>query len=377
MADRLQRAIAAIRADDKETGKRLLVEVIRDDPRHETAWLWMSSVLDSDAERRFCLERVLAINPGNQLARQGLEALGAKQAPEPPKTPQESEPLPTTAVTPLERIIRMQQEATRRCPFCAETIKAEAVVCRFCNRDLIARRPMAPTPPAPRADSPSARKERAIPVTLLAAVGLIAIISFAGCILLTLFNTPTNMLSTFATPAPAVVHTLPAMTPSPTLTLTPAPTLTPTPGLSPEELEYVKTVQEALHATNLAWENTQRLIGQLKDDYDYWSADPDWHVQVAANLLVPSVYYTKLRDKVSVPPAFTDAHKDLLAGWEHWDRAAKLALEGTNLWTQGEDDQGKVAASASEVEQGQAAVMRGIQEIERVQASRPAPRSGR
>jgi hypothetical protein len=25
---------------------------------------------------------------------------------------------------------------TRRCPFCAETVKAEAVVCRFCNRDI-------------------------------------------------------------------------------------------------------------------------------------------------------------------------------------------------------------------------------------------------
>jgi hypothetical protein len=370
MADHLQRAIAAIRADDKETGKRLLVEAIRDDPRHEAAWLWMSSVLDSDAERRFCLERVLAINPGNQLARQGLEALGAKQAPEPLQTPVEPEPLPTTAVTPLERIIRMQQEATRRCPFCAETIKADAVVCRFCNRDLIARRPVAPTPQAAGAGSLLARKVRAIPVTLLAAVGLIASISFTGCMLLTLFNTPTGVLSTLATPAPAVVPTSPAMTPSPTLRPTQAPTLTPRPGLSPEELEYVKTVQEALHATNLAWENTQKLLCQLKDDYDYRIADPDWHVQMAANLLVPSVYYTQLRDKVSVPPAFADAHRDLLIGWEHWDRAAKLALEGTNLWTQGEDDQGKVAASASEVEQGRAAVMRGIQKIEQVQASR-------
>lgn len=27
-------------------------------------------------------------------------------------------------------------EATKQCPFCAETIQAAAVVCRFCNRDL-------------------------------------------------------------------------------------------------------------------------------------------------------------------------------------------------------------------------------------------------
>jgi hypothetical protein len=28
------------------------------------------------------------------------------------------------------------QSTDRKCPFCAETIKQEAVVCRFCNRDV-------------------------------------------------------------------------------------------------------------------------------------------------------------------------------------------------------------------------------------------------
>jgi hypothetical protein len=72
----LQRAIAAIRAGDKTGGQRLLAEVIRNDPRNEAAWLWMSAALDSDEQRRTCLERVLAINPDNPTAQRGLASLG-------------------------------------------------------------------------------------------------------------------------------------------------------------------------------------------------------------------------------------------------------------------------------------------------------------
>jgi Tol biopolymer transport system component len=74
----LENAIQAIKSGDKATGRRLLAEALRVDPRNEQAWLWMSGVVDSDEQRRQCLERVLAINPANALARQGLAALQHK-----------------------------------------------------------------------------------------------------------------------------------------------------------------------------------------------------------------------------------------------------------------------------------------------------------
>lgn len=114
MSETLQRAITEIRSGDKETGQRLLAEVIRNDPHNETAWLWMSSAIDSDDHRRYCLERVLAINPQNQTARQELETLGQKQASEPLQPEQQPEPMSSASADVLLHIRPLEQEATKK-----------------------------------------------------------------------------------------------------------------------------------------------------------------------------------------------------------------------------------------------------------------------
>ena len=68
----LKEAIRIIQAGDKQTGQRLLVQILKNDPNNEVAWLWLSDTATSDKERRYCLDRVLAINPNNQPAQQGL-----------------------------------------------------------------------------------------------------------------------------------------------------------------------------------------------------------------------------------------------------------------------------------------------------------------
>lgn len=105
MAVSLDLAISAIRAGRREEGRQLLNLVIQQNPNDDKAWLWMSSVVDSDDQRARCLYHVLAIDPENDLARKGLQRLGIVVSDSRPvKIPRDSQPVqvakPTLAGRP-------------------------------------------------------------------------------------------------------------------------------------------------------------------------------------------------------------------------------------------------------------------------------------
>jgi hypothetical protein len=73
--DSLQAGILAAREGRRTEARALLKDALQANPLSEQGWLWMSAVVDSQAERRVCLERVLSINPHNQTALSGLDQL--------------------------------------------------------------------------------------------------------------------------------------------------------------------------------------------------------------------------------------------------------------------------------------------------------------
>jgi hypothetical protein len=78
----LQTGIDAARRGNRMVARRILQQVLEQDPNNELAWIWLASVAETTGQRRDYLERVLAINPNNERAKQALERL-SRSAPAP------------------------------------------------------------------------------------------------------------------------------------------------------------------------------------------------------------------------------------------------------------------------------------------------------
>jgi len=73
--DPLQAGVTAARHGQRAEARTLLKQSLQSDLNNEPAWLWLSTVVETDAERQTCLERALTINPQNQNAHAELEKL--------------------------------------------------------------------------------------------------------------------------------------------------------------------------------------------------------------------------------------------------------------------------------------------------------------
>jgi hypothetical protein len=70
-----RQSLTALRAGDKLQAYELLTEALSIDPQDSEAWLWISTVVATKNERRYCLEQALRFDPANETAQHGLSLL--------------------------------------------------------------------------------------------------------------------------------------------------------------------------------------------------------------------------------------------------------------------------------------------------------------
>lgn len=76
----LTRGIAAVKAGKHEEARSLLIDALRQDANNEQAWLWLGAVIGSPRETLVCLRRVLALDPHNRQAQEGIKWAKARLA---------------------------------------------------------------------------------------------------------------------------------------------------------------------------------------------------------------------------------------------------------------------------------------------------------
>ncbi len=173
-ADTLHQAIAAARDGRRDDARALLLHLLEADPRNERAWLWLSGVVDDPEDVKICLENVLALNPSNPRARQGLEWLHARMGlPLPPRPPDqtgshlEREIDPRTLSVARLRAYRATLAVVE--PVAPPTPKPDPISAPVPStsqsRSAATRANPAPAPPAPAPAAATARTAVAPPST--------------------------------------------------------------------------------------------------------------------------------------------------------------------------------------------------------------------
>ena len=73
--EKLNSAITAFKSGDKIVAQQILSDLVKSEPNNENAWLWLSACLTNVEHKKYCLNKALSINPGNQNTKKALSQL--------------------------------------------------------------------------------------------------------------------------------------------------------------------------------------------------------------------------------------------------------------------------------------------------------------
>ena len=111
MSDLTQQGISAFKSGDKIAAQDLFKRALQENPRDETAWLWLAGTFDDNKTRILCLEKVLEINPNHPAAQRGLMQMQPEPETKPAAAPApEPEPEPGPEPEPASPPLPAMQE---------------------------------------------------------------------------------------------------------------------------------------------------------------------------------------------------------------------------------------------------------------------------
>jgi hypothetical protein len=77
--EKVNQAIQLIREGNTKAAGKILAEVVKQEPKNETAWLWLAGCFENNEKKKFCLKKALEINPKNQKAWDALNRLSQEE----------------------------------------------------------------------------------------------------------------------------------------------------------------------------------------------------------------------------------------------------------------------------------------------------------
>jgi tetratricopeptide (TPR) repeat protein len=75
MQTSLHQAITMLKMGDKKSAEEHLSSYLESNPGDESGWLWLATAMEDEEQRRYCLEKVVELNPDNQIAQRYLHRL--------------------------------------------------------------------------------------------------------------------------------------------------------------------------------------------------------------------------------------------------------------------------------------------------------------
>jgi tetratricopeptide (TPR) repeat protein len=149
--DDLVKAIAAAKAGDLQQARTILAGIVQANPQSEQGWLWLGHCMKDPQKRLYCYQKVLTINPGNEVARRAILTLGTNVQPAQLGTQVKQYPpqANTTKLTPASTINEDDWKIPTWLPFAAIGLFLVVLILPFLYLSMTGRIPFLVINPSP------------------------------------------------------------------------------------------------------------------------------------------------------------------------------------------------------------------------------------